>query len=60
MCIRDRREDPEARDAARTAMTRLLEDDRWRAELADGGRALVDGDGRVRVADAIEALVATH
>ena len=54
------REDPEARDAARTAMTRLLEDDRWRAELADGGRALVDGDGRVRVADAIEALVATH
>ncbi len=46
-----------ARDAARSALARLVEDAGWRAQLSEGGRRLVDGDGRVRVVDAIERLV---
>lgn len=53
------RADDEARDAARTALTRLIEDDEWRSELSAGGRQLVDGEGRRRVLDAMEALAAT-
>lgn len=50
------RSDDEARDAARTALTRLLGDGKLRDELRDGGRALIDGEGRTRVVDVIEQL----
>lgn len=50
------REDPEAGAAAREVLRRFTADAGWRGELARRGVALVDGDGRVRVADAMLAL----
>lgn len=50
------RGDEEARNAALAALTRLLEDDVWRAELRAAGRQLVDGQGRARVVSVIERL----
>lgn len=51
------RDDERARDDARAALARLLTDPGHRDRLGAGGRLLVDGDGRVRVADAIEELL---
>lgn len=50
------RGDAETRQRAVGELRRLLSDPRARAELGQAGRALVDGRGRVRVADAIERL----
>ncbi len=48
--------DPAARTTAGQVLGRFAADAGWRATLGGRGAALVDGDGRVRVADAILAL----
>lgn len=50
------RDDPTARTAAQEVLGRFAADAAWRSALGARGAALVDGDGRVRVADAILAL----
>lgn len=53
----DLRADPAARDAASELLGRFASDATWRVGLGARGAALVDGDGRVRVADAILGLI---
>lgn len=50
------RDDESARDAARGLLARLATDASWRDELSERGLRLVDGDGRVRVVEALEEL----
>lgn len=51
------RADAGARDDARAALARLVSDPEHRDSLSEAGRRLVDGEGRRRVADAIERLL---
>lgn len=53
----DLRDDPAAAEAGRQVLRRFVADLDWRSGLAGRGAALVDGDGRVRVADAMLALM---
>lgn len=53
----DLRRDPEAAADATDALRSFLVDSSMRAGLGERGAALVDGDGRVRVADAMLRLV---
>lgn len=46
-----------ARTEAIATLSRLLTDASLRSQLSESGRRVVDGRGRVRVADAVEALV---
>ncbi len=50
------RNDKNARDQAVETLTILATSPDYRAELRDAGRTLIDGEGRARVADAIERL----
>lgn len=50
------RQSSEARDASRTLLARMLEDRHWLERLSVQGRALVDGEGRRRVVDAVERI----
>lgn len=52
------REDPQQRAAAIRQVRRLLTEAQYREELSRRARRLIDGDGRVRVADEIEGLIA--
>ncbi|HEX8627921.1 MAG TPA: spore coat protein [Catenuloplanes sp.] len=49
-----------AADAAVRALRAVLRDPRRRADIAARGRAIVDGAGRVRVADALLARIGRH
>lgn len=53
----DLRDDPAARATASEVLRRFATDATWRDGLGARGAALVDGDGRVRVADAILELI---
>lgn len=53
----DLRDDPSARAAATEVLRRFATDRTWRDGLGARGAALVDGDGRVRVVDAILELI---
>lgn len=50
------RSDTQAREAAVQQLRQLVGDPRFRADMADAAAELVDGLGRVRVADAMEEL----
>lgn len=54
------RDDESARTAAVEALTRLASDADHRAQLSRDGQELVDGEGRARVVDAMERLIASE